>query len=145
MSNGVNLCTFIGTVGKSPEVRQFPNGDSVCNLSIAVNESWKNKDGEKVEKTEWVNLVFTKKLAEIVGQYVTKGQTIYVAGKLTTRKWQKDGQDRYSTEIVVSEMKMLGGKSDSAEQASPAPTPSRRPAPQPDRTPDFDPDEDLPF
>lgn len=102
---------FIGNITKDPEVRYLPNGDAVANASIACNENYKDKNGGKKESVEFVNLVFYKKLAEIVGEWCKKGQSIYVEGKMKTRKWQtKEGQDRYTTDIVVSEMKMLGGK-----------------------------------
>lgn len=108
----VNKAILIGHLGKDPEVRYLPNGEAVANVSIATSETWKDKSGEKQEKTEWHNLVFYKRLAEIVGEYLKKGSQIYVEGRLQTRKWQtKEGQDRYTTEIVVNEMKMLGGKS----------------------------------
>ncbi|MDO8812462.1 MAG: single-stranded DNA-binding protein [Gallionella sp.] len=108
----VNKVILIGHLGKDPEVRYMPNGEAVANVSIATSENWKDKSGEKQEKTEWHNLVFYKRLAEIVGEYLKKGSQIYVEGRLQTRKWQtKEGQDRYTTEIIVNEMKMLGGKS----------------------------------
>jgi single-strand DNA-binding protein len=108
----VNKAILIGHLGKDPEVRYMPNGEAVANVSIATSENWKDKSGEKQEKTEWHNLVFYKRLAEIVGEYLKKGSQIYVEGRLQTRKWQtKEGQDRYTTEIIVNEMKMLGGKS----------------------------------
>src|SRR4030066_96701 len=108
----VNKVILIGHLGKDPEVRYMPNGEAVANVSIATSENWKDKSGEKQEKTEWHNLVFYKRLAEIVGEYLKKGSQIFVEGKLQTRKWQdKEGKDRYTTEIVVNEMTMLGGNS----------------------------------
>ncbi len=108
----VNKVILIGHLGKDPEVRYMPNGEAVANVSIATSENWKDKNGEKQERTEWHNLVFYKRLAEIVGEYLKKGSQIYVEGRLQTRKWQtKEGQDRYTTEIIVNEMKMLGGRS----------------------------------
>lgn len=110
MAKDLNHCAFIGRLGKDPETRLMPNGDAVANFSIAVGESWKDRNGDKQEKTEWVRCVAFRKLGEIVGQYLTKGKQVYVSGKMQTRKWQdKEGQDRYSTEIVVSDMQMLGG------------------------------------
>lgn len=111
---GVNKFLGIGNLGQDPEIKQMPNGKAVVNFSIAVSEQWKDKaTGQKQEKTEWIRCVAFDRLAEIIGQYVTKGSKIYVEGKLQTRKWQaQDGSDRYSTEIVVSEMQMLSGKSD---------------------------------
>ena len=118
----VNKWIGIGNLGKDPEVRHFPNGDAVANVSIACSESWKDKTtGEKKESTEWVNLVFTRKLAEIVGQYLKKGSSIYVEGKLKTRKWQDKttGQDKYTTEVHCHEMTMLGSKGDPASRSTP--------------------------
>lgn len=112
----VNKCTFIGNATRDPEVRYLTSGEAVANLSIACNETWKGKDGSKQESVEFVNLVFYKRMAEIVGEYVKKGASIYVEGKMKTRKWEdKEGKDRYTTEIVCHEMKMLGGKSDKAQ------------------------------
>lgn len=106
---GVNKCIFVGNVGKI-ETRYMQNGDAVTNISLAVNEKYKNKEGERVEKTEWVNVVIYRKLAEIAGQYIKVGDQIYISGKQSTRKWQdKEGKDRYTTEIIASEMQMLGG------------------------------------
>ncbi len=108
----VNKVILIGRLGKDPETRYMQNGEAVTNVSIATSENWKDKSGEKQEKTEWHNLIFYRRLAEVVGEYLKKGSQIYVEGKLQTRKWQsKEGQDRYTTEIVVNEMTMLGGKS----------------------------------
>ena len=119
MSNDLNHCTFIGRLGKAPETRYLPNGDAVCNFSIAVGERWTDKQsGEKKEKTEWINVVTFRKLAEICSQYLEKGQQVYIAGKFRTRKWQdKEGHDRYSTEIVAESMQMLGGKRDESSAA----------------------------
>ena len=115
--NGVNKVILIGRLGKDPEVKYMPSGDAVCNFSIATSESWKDKNsGEKVEKTEWHNIVIFKKLAEIAGEYLRKGSVVYIEGKLKTRKYQaKDGTDRYATEIEAREMQMLGGKKDKSE------------------------------
>lgn len=107
----VNKVVIIGHLGRDPETRFMANGDAVCNVSIATSESWKDKAGKKQEKTEWHNVVFFKKLAEIAGEYLKKGALTYVEGRLQTRKWKdKEGVERYSTEIIASEMKMLGGK-----------------------------------
>jgi len=115
----VNKVILLGHLGKDPEVRYMPNGEAVANFSIATSEHWKDKSGEKQEKTEWHNCVAYRKLAEIIGEYVKKGSQIYVEGKLQTRKWQdKEGKDRYTTEIIVSIMKMLGGKQKAAEESS---------------------------
>lgn len=108
----VNKVILIGNLGADPELRSFPNGDRVCNLRLATTDSWKDKvTGEKRESTEWHRVVLYRKLAEIAGQYLRKGSQIYVEGRIRTRKWKdKDGQDRYSTEIEADEMTMLGGK-----------------------------------
>ncbi|MDA9210535.1 single-stranded DNA-binding protein [Methylophilaceae bacterium] len=108
----VNKVMLLGNLGRDPEVRTFPNGDSVCNFSIATSTSWKDKvSGDKKEKTEWHNIVMYRKLAEIAGEYLKKGSSIFIEGSLQTRKWQtKEGQDRYTTEVVADTMQMLGGK-----------------------------------
>lgn len=107
----VNKVILVGNLGKDPELRFMPNGDAVCNFSIATTESWKNKDGQKQEKTEWHNIVIYRKLAEVAGEYLKKGRPVYVEGRLQTRKWQtKEGQDRYTTEIICDTMQMLGTK-----------------------------------
>ncbi|MFZ2855898.1 MAG: single-stranded DNA-binding protein [Rhodocyclaceae bacterium] len=108
----VNKVILVGNLGKDPEIRYMTNGDAVANVTIATSESWKDKaTGEKKELTEWHRLVFRSKLAEIVGQYLKKGSTVYVEGRIRTRKWQdKEGQERYTTEIDVREMQMLGGR-----------------------------------
>jgi len=108
----VNKVILIGRLGKDPETRYMTSGEAVTNATLATSENWKDKSGEKQEKTEWHNLVFYRRLAEIAGEYLKKGSQIYVEGKLQTRKWQTtEGQARYTTEIVVNEMTMLGGKS----------------------------------
>ncbi len=120
---GVNRVILIGNLGADPEIRSLPSGDSVANLRIATSETWKDKNtGEKQERTEWHSVVFFGKLAEVAQKYLRKGSKIYVEGKLRTRKWQdKDGQDRYSTEVVVDmtgTMQMLDGKRDDSGTAS---------------------------
>ncbi len=121
MARGVNKVILIGNLGKDPEVKYFPNGDAFCNTTVATSESWTDKaSGEKKERTEWHNVVFTKKLAEIVGQYLKKGSKIYVEGSLRTRKWEKDGVERYTTEIVVQDMQMLDGRAGGESGAAPA-------------------------
>lgn len=119
----LNKAILIGRLGKDPEVKTMPNGELVANVSLATSENWKDKTGIKQEKTEWHNLVFYRRLAEIAGQYLKKGSQIYVEGKIQTRKWQdKEGQDRYTTEIIVSEMQMLGSKAvNQSEQIAPRP------------------------
>ncbi len=140
----VNRVILIGNLTRDPEVRYTQSGKAVANVSIATNESYKNKDtGERVEKPEYHRVTFFDKLAEIVGQYLKKGSKIYLEGKLQTRKWQdKDGQDRYTTEIVGSEMKMLSGKGDGDNQSRAAPAPS---ASKPASNADSDFDDDVPF
>ena len=107
----VNKVILIGGLGKDPELRFMPNGEAVCNFSIATSENWKDKGGNKQERTEWHNIVMYRKLAEIAGEYLKKGSPVYIEGKLQTRKWQtKEGQDRYTTEIIADSMQMLGSK-----------------------------------
>jgi single-strand DNA-binding protein len=119
MARGINKVILVGTVGKDPEVKYFQSGDAYCSISVATSENWKDKNGEKQEKTEWHRVKFTRKLAEIVGEYVKKGQQIYIEGKLETSKYtDKQGIERYSTDIVANEMQMLGSKSSSAERTS---------------------------
>ena len=109
----VNKAILIGNLGKDPEVRYMPDGKAVANITVATSEKWKDKTGEKHERTEWHNVTFYSPLAEIVWQYLKKGSSIFVEGRLQTRKWQdKNGQDRYTTEIIANEMKMLGGRGD---------------------------------
>ena len=107
----VNKVILIGNLGRDPETRFMPSGDAICNVSIATTENWKDKNGEKQEKTEWHRVAFFGKLAEIAGEYLKKGSQVYVEGRLQTRKWQdKDGQDKYTTEIVANAMQMLGSR-----------------------------------
>ena len=112
MARGVNKVILVGNLGKDPETKYMPSGDCVCNFSLATTDSWKDKSsGEKVEKTEWHNIVMYRKLAEIAGEYLRKGSQVYIEGKLKTRKWQdKSGNDRWTTEIEARDMQMLGGK-----------------------------------
>ena len=112
MARGVNKVILVGNLGKDPEVRYMPSGGAVANVTLATSEQWKDKQsGEQKERTEWHTVVFYQRLAEIVGEYLKKGSQIYVEGSLRTRKWQdKNGQDRYTTEIIASEMQMLGGR-----------------------------------
>ncbi len=112
MARGINKAILIGNLGNEPEVRYMASGQAVANVSIATNESWKDREtGETKERTEWHRVVFYAKLAEIVRDYLHKGSQVYVEGRIQTRKWQdKDGHERYSTEIVANEMQMLGGR-----------------------------------
>lgn len=106
----VNKVILVGNLGADPEMRYMPNGDAVCNIRVATTESWKDKaSGEKKEVTEWHRVVFYRKLAEIAGQYLKKGSQVYLEGRIRTRKWtDKEGQERYTTEIEANEMQMLG-------------------------------------
>jgi len=115
----VNKVILVGNLGADPETRYMPNGDAVANIRLATTESWKDKaSGEKKEITEWHRVVFYRKLAEIVGQYLKKGSAVYVEGRIRTRKWQdKEGQERYTTEIEANEMQMLGGRSSAASSS----------------------------
>ena len=108
----INKVILIGNLGKDPEVRYTPNGAAICNITLATTRSWKNKDsGDKVEETEWHRVVFYDRLAEIAGEYLKKGRPVYVEGRLKTRKWQdKEGVDKYTTEIVADNMQLLGGR-----------------------------------
>jgi len=107
----VNKVIIIGNLGRDPETRYMPDGGAITNVSIATTEVWKDKNGEKQEKTEWHRVAFFGKLAEIAGEYLKKGSQVYVEGRLQTRKWQdKDGQDKYTTEIVANAMQMLGSR-----------------------------------
>jgi len=116
----VNKVMLLGRLGQDPEVRTFPNGDAVCNFSIATSTSWKDKaSGEKKEKTEWHRIVMYRKLAEIAGEYLKKGGLVYLEGRLETQKWQtKDGQDRYTTQISADNMQMLGGDNNRTSEPS---------------------------
>jgi len=153
----VNKVILVGRLGKDPETRYMTNGEAVTNATLATSENWKDKAGEKQEKTEWHNLVFYRRLAEIAGEYLKKGAQIYVEGRIQTRKWQdkETGKDRYTTEIIVNEMKMLGSKTGSGsfevvENQSSAParsTPAAKPAAAaPAGKGNFDNfDDDIPF
>jgi len=111
MSGNVNKVQLIGRLGKDPELRYAPSGDAVANITLATSESWKDKSGGKQERTEWHRVVFFGRVAEILAQYTRKGSSIYVEGKLQTRKWQdKDGKDRYTTEVVGRELQLLDAK-----------------------------------
>ncbi len=110
MSRSLNKCTFIGNLGKDPEVKYLPSGDAVASFSLACGESWTDKStGEKKEKTEWIRCVAFKKVAEIIGEYLKKGSQVYIEGRMRTREWEKDGVKHYSTEINVESVLMLGG------------------------------------
>lgn len=152
MARGVNKVILIGNLGQDPEVKYMPNGNAVANITVATSESWKDKNtGEQVDKTEWHRVVFFRRLAEIVGEYLKKGSKVYIEGKLQTRKWQdKNGKDNWTTEIIANEMQMLdsqgkgsgdGFTNKSAQQQSrPAQSAPAQAAPANN---DFD--DDIPF
>lgn len=148
MARGVNKVILVGNLGRDPEVRYMPSGNAVANVTVATTESWKDKQsGEKQERTEWHNVVFYSRLAEIAGEYLKKGSQVYVEGSLRTRKWQdKNGNDRYTTEIIASDMQMLGGRGGSAgygaADAGPPMTESTA-VPSGSAASDFD--DDIPF
>ena len=123
MARGVNKVIIVGNLGKDPETRYMPSGSAVTNLRIATSESWKDKvSGEQQERTEWHAVAMFGRLAEIAAEYLRKGSQVYIEGKLRTRKWQdKEGKDRYTTEIVADEMQMLGSKGGGAGMSSSAP------------------------
>lgn len=114
MARGINKVIIVGNIGQDPEVKYMPSGGAVTNVSIATSETWKDKaTGQPQERTEWHRVVFFNRLGEIAGEYLKKGSKVYVEGSLRTRKWQaQDGTDRYTTEIVASEMQMLDGRGD---------------------------------
>lgn len=129
----LNRVMLIGNLGKDPEVRYTAGGTAVASFSLATTEKFKGKDGNWEEKTEWHNVTLWGRLAEIAGEYLAKGKTVYIEGRLQTRKWQdKEGKDRYTTEIVGEKMQMLSGKGEKRE-------------PQGSDEPVFDPDEEVPF
>ena len=141
MSNGINKVILIGHLGKDPDGRHMPSGGSVVNISVATTSAWKDKQtGEKKEATEWHNVVFFNRLAEVAGEYLKKGSKVYIEGSLRTEKYQDKatGADRYSTKIIASEMQMLDGK----DAAVSNPLPSEIPA-QENKFEDFD--NDIPF
>lgn len=142
--SGVNKVILIGRLGQDPEVRHMPDGGAVANLSLATSEQWKDKNtGEKREKTEWHRVVFFKRLAEIVGEYCNKGSQIFVEGQLQTRKWQdKDGNDRYTTEIIGRSVQLLDSKGSSGNAGS-GNQANNSQASAPAVDPDFD--DDIPF
>ena len=119
MARGINKAIIVGNLGRDPEVRYTANGNAIANITVATTESWKDKQsGERQEKTEWHRVVFFGRLAEIAGEYLKKGSQVYIEGRLQTRKWEdKSGQERYTTEIVASEMQMLGSRGGGASEA----------------------------
>ncbi|GIV58708.1 MAG: single-stranded DNA-binding protein [Rhodothermaceae bacterium] len=158
MARGVNKVILIGNLGQDPELRYTGGGTAVCNMRLATNESYKDADGQWVERTEWHNVVAWGRLAEICNEYLKKGSQVYFEGSLQTRSWEdRDGNTRYTTEIKAREMMILGGRDADpdafeatrhASQSAPArPKPQARPQPQaaPDDDYTFDPDDELPF
>ena len=155
MARGINKVILVGNLGADPETRQTSSGGAVTNIRLATTDTWKDRQsGEQQERTEWHRVVFFGRLAEIVAEYLRKGRQVYVEGRLQTRKWQtQDGQDRWSTEIVASEMQMLGGRGQSdfsPSQGESAPardwggdTPRRREKTPEPAADDFD--DDIPF
>jgi len=146
MGKGVNKVILVGSLGNDPETKYMPSGSAVTNISIATSESWKDKTtGDKQERTEWHRIVFFNRLAEIAGEYLKKGSKVYVEGSLRTRKWQdKSGQDKYTTEIVASEMQMLDSRGASDPISGQQQAEARTQAPQHQSMPD-DFDDDIPF
>ncbi len=133
----LNKVILIGRLGKDPEVRYMPNGEAVCNFSVATSESWKDNNGQKQERTEWHNITMYRKLAEIAGQYLKKGSQVYLEGKIQSRKYQgKDGIERTAYEIIANEMKMLGNSQAAQEQPK---------QPQGNAKPVEDTSDDVPF
>ncbi|MFA5663639.1 single-stranded DNA-binding protein [Castellaniella sp.] len=129
----VNKVILVGNLGRDPEVRYSPDGAAICNLALATSSQWKDKaTGERREETEWHRVVLFNRLAEIAGEYLKKGRSVYIEGRLRTRKWQdkETGADRYSTEIVADQMQMLGGRDSADTDAGFDQAPARRPAPQ---------------
>lgn len=150
MARGINKAIIVGTLGKDPETRYMPSGGAVTSIAVATNENWTDKQtGQKQERTEWHNITFFGRLAEIAGEYLKKGSQVYVEGSLRTEKWQdKQGNDRYTTKIIANEMQMLGGRpgggsndySPSSQQQQSQPQPANQPAPVDDSF-----DDDIPF
>lgn len=146
----LNKVLLIGRLGQAPIVRYMPNGEAVCNFSIATSETWKDQHGQKQERTEWHNIILYRRMAEVAGQYLKKGSLVYIEGRIQSRKYtDKNGIERTAYEIIGSEMKMLGGGNDSGQQAQAAqaetPTPPRRQAPAAPAQPVDDIDNDVPF
>ena len=144
----LNKVILIGRLGKDPETRYMPNGEAVCNFSVATSESWKDQSGQRQERVEWHNVTMYRRLAEIAGQYLKKGSQVYLEGRIQSRKYQgKDGIERTAYDIIVNEMKMLGGGGNDGQQAQQAqngtpPEPPRRQAPA---APADDDSDEIPF
>ena len=150
MARGVNKVILVGNLGNEPDTKYMPSGSAVTNISVATNESWKDKQtGEQVDRTEWHRVAFFNRLAEVAGEYLHKGSQVYIEGRIRTRKWQdKEGHDRYTTEIIADEMQMLGSRGSGAPQENyqkntgPAPAPKSQSG-APRAEPEFD--DDIPF
>ncbi len=113
MKKGINKCIILGNLGQDPKIQHMPSGGAVTNVSVATSESWKDKNtGQQEQRTDWHKIVFFNKLAEIAGQYLKKGSKVYIEGALRTRMWEQNGEKRYATEIIASEMQMLDSKGD---------------------------------
>ena len=145
MSRGINKVILVGHLGADPETRYMPSGGAVTNLRLATSESWKDKTtGEKQDRTEWHSIAMFGRLAEIAAEYLRKGSQVYIEGRIRTRKWQdKEGQDRWSTEIIANEMQMLGGRPDASAPARVAEAASGAGGPPVGPPAEFD--DDIPF
>ena len=145
----VNKAILIGRLGRDPEVRYMPNGEAVCNFSVATSETWKDRQtGQRQERTEWHNITLYRRMAEVAGQYLKKGSQVYIEGRIQSRKYTgKDGIERTACEIIGSEMKMLGGGNNSGQQNAQhtPPAPPSRQAPAAPAQPVDDIDDDIPF
>ena len=146
----LNKVILIGRLGKEPTIRFMPNGEAVCNFSVATSESWKDQSGQRQERIEWHNITMYRRLAEIAGQYLKKGSQVYLEGKIQSRKYtDKNGAERTAYDIIANEMKMLGGGGNDGQQARQAqaetPTPPRRQYPAAPAAPAEDIDDDVPF
>lgn len=150
MARGINKVIIVGNLGGDPETRYMPSGSAVTNLTVATNESWKDKQtGEQKDRTEWHKVAMFNRLAEIAAEYLRKGSQVYIEGKLRTRKWQdKSGQDRWTTEIIADEMQMLGGRGGAGGGGGSAPMSSGQDSGPPSSPPQTGPDDfddDIPF
>ena len=144
----LNKVILIGRLGKDPETRYMPNGEAVCNFSVATSESWKDQSGQQQERTEWHNITMYRRLAEIAGQYLEKGSQVYLEGKIQSRKYtDKNGVERTAYDIIANEMKMLGGGNSEQPAQGETPTPPRRQAPAAPAAPvdGSDESDDIPF
>ena len=150
MARGVNKAIIVGNLGRDPEVRYSASGNAIANVTVATTDSWKDRQsGERQERTEWHRVVFFNRLAEIVAEYLKKGSQVFIEGRIQTRKWEdKDGNERWTTEIVANEMQMLGSRGGGGSQAGPADDSGAAPAPGGSGSSgfsDWEFDEDIPF